>query len=612
MCGIIGEFSNTPNLNIITQLAQLMAKRGPDDEGYWTDSQKCAVGFRRLAILDLSPAGHQPMITADGRYVIVFNGEIYNFQSLRDRLRHEGIVFKSVGDTEVLLYALALWGVDALSELNGMFALAFYDSHEQTLLLARDHAGIKPLYYMHTEKGLVFASQYDQIIMHPFAKTRNTDLQALAAYFEFGYMPAPQALLHDTFMLEPGTWLKIDKDFHVRTGRFFDFPLYREPDLFGEAAIEATEAAIDAAVKRQLISDVPIGVFISGGIDSPLVAAKIAQYASGDFKAFTIKSDDPSADESQDAAKYAQALGLNLIVEEIDSTYLLNNLDPILASLSEPLADYSLIPTYLVSKVARQHVTVSLSGDGGDELFWGYPSRFGRILENAHHFRHPQWRRFAHYSSQRVMGRTAVFDTRYANIGDRYRAAHTYVSMHWLRKIMPEVAHYHSVLPIFNYDGYEIDQTAQWMRWNEYNGHLTRILMKVDRASMSQSLEVRVPLLDREVIDVASRIDWRTCLDLKSKTGKLPLRAALSRHIPFQTQAKRGFTVPIIDWLKGPLKPLYHDLLTSRDQLLGIPVNRDQFQKLFKTFENGQHGYAPALWAFFVLLHWEQHVYNRR
>ncbi|MGH7963151.1 MAG: asparagine synthetase B family protein, partial [Candidatus Binatia bacterium] len=269
-------------------LIALMARRGPDDEGVWSDGRGVTLGFRRLAVLDLSPTGHQPMRTQDGRYVIVYNGEVYNFRELRQELEQEGVRFRSTGDTEVVLYALAHWGTRALSRFNGMFALGFYDAGERRLLLARDHAGIKPLYSMLTSRGLVFASQYDQILAHPWSQPLDISREALALYLRMGYLPAPYALLQNTHMLEPGTWLEMTSESRMRRGRFFAFPVYGEPNLRGAEAYEAVDTAVTAAVRRHLVSDVPVGTFLSGGIDSPLVAAKMRAVSNGPVRAFTI------------------------------------------------------------------------------------------------------------------------------------------------------------------------------------------------------------------------------------------------------------------------------------------------------------------------------------
>ncbi len=317
MCGICGALGAPEITEHVPGLVPLMARRGPDDEGHWSDGVVCALGFRRLAIQDLTPAGHQPMVTADGRYALVFNGEVYNFKALRQELERDGIRFRSTGDSEVVLLSLARWGKDALARFNGMFALGFYDRLERRLLLARDHAGMKPLYFMRVPGGIVFASQYDQILAHPASRKLSVSSDALGLYLRLGYIPAPYAMLRNTHMLQPGSWLEATADGCTKQGRFFSFPVYREPDLKGEEAYEAVDAAITEAVKSHLVSDVPVGTFLSGGIDSPLIAAKIRALGATDVKAFTIGTNGDRWDESPDAMAYAREIGIPHLVEHI-------------------------------------------------------------------------------------------------------------------------------------------------------------------------------------------------------------------------------------------------------------------------------------------------------
>ena len=358
------------------QMMTLMERRGPDDQGFWTDGKHGSFGFRRLAILDLSPYGHQPMLTSDGRYILVYNGEVYNFHELRDELDYRGIGFRSTGDTEVVLNILAQYGKEGLNRLNGMFALAFYDSAQKRLLLARDHAGIKPLYYLLSSGGLVFGSQYDQIMIHLWAKRLQVSTEALALYLRLGYIPAPYALFQQTYMLEPGTWLEVNAEGRVKQGKFFEFPLFRESTLRGEEAYEAVDAAVTKAVRRHLVSDVPLGTFLSGGIDSPLVTAKMRAASNGPVRAFTIGTHGDHLDESPDASAYAREIGVEHTIEHVTPEKAVTMLDDVVASCGEPFADYSIFPTMLIARLARQHVKVMLSGDGGDELFWGYAGRF--------------------------------------------------------------------------------------------------------------------------------------------------------------------------------------------------------------------------------------------
>ena len=381
MCGICGElrFVASPSSANWPIIIDLMARRGPDDEGFWSEDPYCTLGFRRLSILDLSPAGHQPMSAAEGRYVLVYNGEMYNYKVLKQELEQRGVHFHSTGDTEVVLQALACWGRDALARFNGMFSLAFYDTSEKRLLLARDHVGIKPLYYMLSDDGVMFASQYNQLLAHPWSRERTVVPESLSLYFQRHVIPAPHALLERTFMLEPGTWLEVRCDTTIKKGRYFEFPAYVEPTLHGEEADQAVDAAITDAVRRQLISDVPVGTFLSGGIDSPLVTAKAVEATGGNIRSYSIGLGDHADDESADATAYAKELGVRHILVQFTAEKALDMFNDVIAATGEPFAEYSIFPTMLVAQLARQDVTVILSGDGGDELFWGY-ARTLRVL----------------------------------------------------------------------------------------------------------------------------------------------------------------------------------------------------------------------------------------
>jgi asparagine synthase (glutamine-hydrolysing) len=620
MCGILGEitFSNGACIDrgqeISPRLIGLMARRGPDDEGLWRDGQHCVFAFRRLAILDLSESAHQPMLTPDGRFALVYNGELYNFRELRRELEQEGARFRSTGDTEVVLYALAHWGNQALARFNGMFALGFYDSIKKRLLLARDHAGIKPLYHLLTSRGLVFASQYDQILAHGWSHKSGVSLAALGLYLRLGYIPAPYALLEDTQMLEPGSWLEISSEGHLHQGRFFEFSVCCEPTLRGEEAFEAVDAAITAAVRRHMVSDVPLGTFLSGGVDSPLVAAKMRAVSNGTVRAFTIGTSGDHLDESEDAAVYAREIGVEHAVEHVTSATALQMLDDVVAACGEPFADYSIFPTMVVSRLARQHVKVMLSGDGGDELFWGYFDRFASVLEKIDGFAQNPSPQRPRWDLQKLLKvSTGHQDLRWpGSIGDIYRLKHTHQSEGWLKRILPDLPEWPADFSLFNYIGLEPDRTAQWLRWNEFVGYLTMILLKVDRASMYHSLEVRVPLLDKEVVDVATHVDWRSCLDVKRKLGKLPLRNSLARHVRHQTWAKRGFTVPMDAWLRGPLRPVFEEMVLGRDEILGLPLGKAAVHEMFKRHLSGQANYDWLSWMLLSLALWERRHFSAR
>ena len=587
---------------------ELMARRGPDASGLWTDGDACMLAFRRLSILDLSEAGNQPMLTRDGRYALVFNGELYNFREIARRLRERGVVFRSTGDAEVVLYALAEYGVRALAEFNGMFALAFYDTLARTLLVARDHAGIKPLYVLRDREGVLFASQYDQILSHPWARAHKISDSALSLYLNLGYLPPPYALLEGTSTVEPGTWMLFGADGVVRQGRYFELPRFREPELRGRAAHEAVDAAVTAAVQRQMVSDVPVGVFLSGGIDSPLIAAKAqALTGGGALPAFTLGTGGDEHDESTDAARYAEGLGVRHIVEHITHDDVLTLLDDVVTAYSEPHDDYSIFPTFAVSRLARQHVTVALSGDGGDDIFWGYP---GRMVAPLRRRPGAVISRLAGVARAALRPNGTSGNGSKPNVGTEALRRHRFVAMRGLAAMFPEMPSLPADFTLYDFDGHGVDETAQWLRWNEYSGHLVRVLQKVDRASMHCSLEVRVPLLDREVVDVATRVDWKSCVDLRRTVGKLPLRAALRRHVSFQTVPKRGFSVPMSSWLRGPLRPLIEDLVLSRTEMLGLPLHQGALHDHVRRHRVGVEGSPWLMWRLLSLALWESRHYR--
>ena len=618
MCGIAGELRFTDSGEAQADwdlISSLMKRRGPDDLGKWTDDRRCTMVFRRLAIIDLSRNGHQPMTACHGRYVLVFNGEVYNFKTLRNQLESRGVTFRSTTDTEVVLHALIEWGIGALDRFNGMFALGFYDKAEKRLLLARDHAGIKPLYYLMRPEGLVFASQYNQLLAHPWSRNLGISHESLGLYLRLAYIPAPYALLHDSHMLEPGTWIQVTENGHIQQGDFFDFPCCETPSLKGEEAIEAVDAAVTGAVKRHLISDVPVGAFLSGGIDSPLVVAKMRAVSTGDIHAFTIGTHEEATDESSDAREYARDIGVEHTVEYVDPNKAIGLLDSVIDACGEPFGDYSIFPTMMVSQLASRDHKVMLSGDGGDELFWGYPGRFGSLIKNSEDFRVPFWRRQIKGIFQRVIGRrennSCGFRT--GSLGNYHRNMLTHLPEAWLNRIFPSLPVWPPAFQGFAYDCWDPNKAAQSSRWNEFTYHLPWVLKKVDRASMYHSLEVRVPLLDRDVIDVAAQIDWRECLDLEQMVGKLPLRRTLARYTKYQTQSKRGFEIPMGLWLRTSLRDKFEESLLKRDDILGLRINKKALRELFSLHLSGHHNYAWGLWPLLSLALWvDKHYYGLR
>ena len=614
MCGIAGElnFSQAPSGADWDHISKLMERRGPDDHGFWNDDSRCTMVFRRLSIIDLSKNGHQPMVSQDGRYSIVFNGEVYNFKELKNTLLSHGFKFISTSDTEVVLYSLVHWGYKALSKLNGMFALAFYDRVKKKTLLARDYAGIKPLYYLNTSQGLVFSSQYDQILAHPYSQGLKPSKEALGLYLRLAFIPAPYAFLEKTHMLPPGTWISFDGNGKQENGTFFTFPSHQTPELSGLEAIEAIDEAITRAVKRHLVSDVPLGGFLSGGIDSPLVMAKISMLNDQPVETYTISTKEEQLDESYDAIAYAKELAIKQHVIEASPDQALAMFDDVICACGEPFGDFSIFPTMLISKHAREKFTVMLSGDGGDELFWGYPNRFGPLIKHADDFNTPYPIRRLKLKIARIFGAGQLpSHLGWASIGHKQRSNHTHLPEAWLRKLFLDLPDWPNAFNDFRFSGWGKDKTAQWLRWNEFINHLTMVLLKVDRASMYHSLEVRVPLLDKEVIETAMKIDWQSCFDLDTMIGKIPLRRILANHLKHQSKQKRGFNIPMGNWLRTTLKQTFEQSIIHQDELLGFSLNKKFFQELFNKHLSGEVDLGWGLWPILSLSLWSKKFYNR-
>ena len=607
MCGIAGElrFNSAPTRADWSAISELMVRRGPDDSGDWGDD-RCNLVFRRLSILDLSTAGHQPMVSANGRYILVFNGEVYNFPELGRLLEQKGVTFLSHSDSEVVLYSLIEWGCEALDRFNGMFALGFYDTIERKLLLARDHAGIKPLYYLRHSQGVMFGSQYDQLLAHPWSRGLSFSSAAATLYLHLASVPAPYGILENTFMLEPGSWIEVDGNGRISRGRYYEFPRHQPPLLRGHEALDAVDEAISSAVKRQMISDVPVGAFLSGGIDSPLVCAKMQEVSSGGMHAFTIGTDEESTDESQDAMRYARELGIEQTIEHVSPAAAVDLLDDVVSACGEPFGDFSMFPTLLVSKLARRNFTVMLSGDGGDELFWGYARHFGTLMNGVDDFCHSRrWRQGMKIVRKLSGSHKGGSSYRYDSLGDWHRARYSRLPEENLQRIFPRMPGWPDEYDSFHYTGGDADEMAQWLRQSEFVSHMSGILLKVDRASMYNSLEVRVPLLDREVIDVAVQLDWRDCFDPVKGQGKIPLRRSLARHVSSQSTAKKGFAPPMGQWLRGSLRPVVEEVLMTRDSLAGVSVDRKALRALYQKHLEGQD-FGWGLWPLLSLALWEQ------
>ncbi len=605
MCGFYGytldgQFENA------SALISLSCHRGPDDQ-HAIAYAGTTLAFNRLAILDLSPAGRQPMQSPDGRWTLVFNGEVYNHQELRSGLDYH---FKGHSDSESILASLTVRGFeDTVQRLNGMFAIAAWDEKTQTLWLARDFAGIKPLFYGVRDGAVVFASQFNQVFLHPlFRQDLELIPEELKSYFALGYMQAPGTVFRDIYQVEPGEIVRFSlEDKRLVKKRFLCFPVAGRPELdeWEDEAVHLFNRTFSEVVRDQLVADVPVAVFLSGGIDSPLVAAH-ARATRADVVAYTIGVDDPEMDETEAARRYAGALGLRHEVRTFTQNDLLEVIDDHFEKMGEPFGDYSSLPTYLISRIAAREHKVMLSGDGGDELFWGYP-RFLKTVQHRHWYRMPQGVRRLAAAGVRRMGLPVSYGVSAFEEPDAWiLRQHIHQPGDLLDRAFdgtpfPQHVHalYHPPRPLRTHF-----DTLQFLRWNEFYAHLQRVLTKVDRASMANSLEVRVPFLDRRIIEFAWRL--RPGLGKHHREPKLLLKKALAQKVGVHnvTRRKKGFGVPIRAWLRHELREEVADLLLASDWYGSQCFDVRPLKQAVADFLDHDRGNEWGIWILYAWQKW--------
>lgn len=646
MCGLAGylEPGNTRPAaemqRLAAAMAELLAHRGPDDQGTWAEPESgIALGHRRLAILDLSPAGHQPMRSASGRFVMVFNGEVYNHLALRDELQKssdQAPEFRGHSDTEVILAAFERWGVEAsLPRLEGMFAIAVWDCRERALWLARDRMGKKPLYYGWFGRTLLFASELKAFRAHPQFHPE-IDPDAVAAYFRFGYVPAPLSIYQGVRKLPAASWLRITSRITSRIASGCE-EVVPQPYWSMETAVRAglaapfsgsEQEAIDEldlrlrhAVRQRIVaSDVPVGLFLSGGVDSSTVSALAQAQSSIPIRTFSVGMSSAEYDESKFAERIAQHLGTAHTACVLTAAEAMSALRELPAIYDEPFADSSAIPTLLVSRLARRQVTVALSGDGGDETFGGYNRHIlaTSVWPRLRSIPLPLRRRMAG-----ALGNPAILRGAQALLPPRLRLANLPDKAHKIARAMEASSPLDLYLRLISdwpqsssllNSNHPTPWTMEWLSDELPAASMMLadaqlymhddILVKIDRASMGASLEVRNPFLDTQVIEFACALPLRC--KIRDGVGKWIVRQVMDRYIPRSLTArpKMGFAIPLTSWLRGPLRDWAEALLPSEAACGYGLINRQASGELWTAFLAGRDELTGPLWSLLMFQAW--------
>ena len=653
MCGITGIFGNLRKEEFDSSIHEMSATlnhRGPDDAGTWINEENgVAFGHQRLSIMDLSLAGHQPMASPCGRFNIVFNGEIYNHLQLRDKLNTSANKqsWKGHSDTETLVTAFSQWGIEkTLQQLVGMFAIAVWDFKEKRLFLIRDRFGEKPLYYGWSNGVFLFGSELKALQKYK-RFSNQIDRGALSLYMKYMYVPTPYSIFRDIYKLEPGCILQIDKgtkpptlplfapfrDQGINIAQWYSISNMAQAgqkNLITDQndAVDLIEKTLLESVRSQLISDVPLGAFLSGGIDSSVITALMQKVCKDPVKTFTIGFEESSFNEAIYAKEVSRHLGTEhheLYVTSSDAFKVIPHLPTL---YDEPFADSSQIPTYLVSKLARESVTVSLSGDAGDELFGGY----SRYLWGSRVWNKVRWmplivRQTLGVAINKIsvntwdsIGNSLPNSSRVSLMGDKaHRMAHRLKNV----KSLDDV--YHSLVTEgYKEDGLVVNDKAALITKLDNNDIVSGIvdsehrmmlldsltylpddiLTKVDRAAMGVSLETRIPFLDYRVAELA----WRLPLDTKINNGetKWPIRQVLYKYVPKELieRPKAGFAIPVGQWIRGPLREWAADLLNEERIRREGYFNPELVQQLWQQHLSGKYDWTPRLWAILMFQAW--------
>ncbi len=635
MCGIAGWInlkrsdSNDGAEAVLHSMCDTIVHRGPNSEGLWLDDT-VALGMRRLSIIDLE-TGDQPVFNCDRSVIVMMNGELYNYREVRAELEKKAHKFTTKSDTEILPHLYEEYGEGLLEHVNGMYAFSLWDSRRKKLVIARDRFGEKPLYYGVFDDKLIWASEPKAILAHPAVKPE-LDLNALRHYVSFDYVPAPMSIYKGIHKLPAAHVLTVENG-EVKTRRYWDISWNNSPPYEGGVAegrggslngdgtlvrkAEELRDLLSDAVRMRLVSDVPLGILLSGGIDSSTVAAFAVQHATERVKTFSIGFEEDSFDESKYARQVARHLNTEHYEDKLSAATAGDLISEIGTWLDEPMSDGSLIPTYLLARFVRKHVTVALGGDGGDELFAGYPMYYAHTVA-AKYLAIPS-----------VLRRGLIEPVVNALPVSTKNMSFDYKAKRFVRASKyDEVARHHSWFGSFSIDqhrelfskdvlaqtdadiyrgvrelvgGSDAKNVIEQMQYADINYYLAEdILTKVDRAAMAVSLETRAPFLDPRVGQFAASIPVE--YKLKGKSGKVILKEAMRELLPHDIlhRPKKGFGIPIAEWLKGRLNPLMHDMLApERLNKQGL-FSADYVQRLITEHETGRASHHKELWTLLV------------
>jgi len=626
MCGIAGfTFFKEQTIDIretVEKMIGMITHRGPDEQGVYVDNV-VALGSRRLSIIDLA-SGRQPIHNEDRSLWIVFNGEIYNYPELRDKLTQTGHIFTTRSDTEVIVHLYEEYGVDCLSRLNGMFAFALWDTREQNLFLARDRLGIKPLHYLQYPGGIVFGSELKALLQHPLVEAR-LDFHALSKYLTYEYVPTPHSIFKGIKKLEPGHYLVHTKD-KLENHTYWDIPIEENAISYKREEEHAEELLyrLQESVHKRLLSDVPVGVLLSGGIDSSTVSVLAAEACPHQIQSFSIGFDETSFDETRYSQTIVRLLGTKHHHQVLSSQKMLDVIPHVINILDEPIADASIIPTYLLSNMTSQHVKVALGGDGADELFAGYPTYQAHKLVTYYSILPHQIRNVINRLVQRlpVSHRNISFDFKIKQFLRGMGVSSEIRFFLWMGAFLEQEKR--NLLTRENQEylaeNNPFEDVIHYVQESKLLKEFERILylcmklylqddilVKVDRASMANSLEIRVPYLDHTFVEYVAGLP--TIYKLRGLTTKYILKKAVKDILPKEIvrRKKKGFGIPLSKWFNQELKDLLLSYLNEeRIKKAGI-FHYPYIQRLLDGHFSHKQNNRKQLWTLLVFEMWREH-----